>query len=359
MPKPEVTLGPWSVIGPFAPSAFDTAFEPERGVDLAATYRDGALAWHERPEWVDGGGYGFPGGNSETWYLTRTLTAPSQQDLLLSIGSDDGFALWLDGAWQASRNICRGLEADQDRVSLRVSPGEHRLLLKIFNVEANSGFYFRVLGSDGAPFVRGGVTGMAAILVQTSQSTRTAPVRRGVWFLENLLGTPPPPPPPKAKDGLAKVEADSVEAHLSRRRILEKHRTDPVCASCHARFDPLGFALENFGPDGLWRGNEQEAVYNQGRFVQVVGGPPIDASGELADGRTFADIRSLKTLLSAQPRRFVRAFAKKLLAFAVARRLEPHDDASIDSIVEAAFAHDFRIRAVLAAVVASDSFRQH
>jgi cytochrome c553 len=353
-------LGTWSGIGPFtaasAPAAFATPYPPEQGVDLKATYKDGALHWVERPDWTDGVPHDLTGENC-AWYLTRTVNSSVAQDVTLSLGSDDGIKVWMDGVELLSKEVYRGVAPDQDSVSVHLQPGEHRLLMKIHNGGGGYGFFFRVVGLNESTR-RGGVLGMGAVLMQTSQSTRTSPTRRGVWFLENLLGTKPPPPPPSAKAVLAHIEA-TVTGQPSRRQILELHRHDPTCASCHARFDPLGFALENYGPDGLWRTNELLQIHVDGVYKGTAPGAPIDPSGTLPDGRTFTDIDGLKRLLVAEPAPFVRAFAKKLLAFAVGRRLGPQDEPSIDGIVSAAVAGKYRIRAVLAAVIASESFQRH
>ncbi len=246
-PRSDAHFEPWWYVGPFtAPSADlanQTAFDPEKGVDLTASYRNGTLHWTQKPEWVDGGGYGFPPAvDNAAYYLVRTVTSGFEQDVVLSIGSDDGFHLFLDGRLMAANNVWRGVEADEDFVTIHLSPGKHQLMLKVNNGAGNTGFYFRMVDQV---FNRGGVLGMGAILMQTSNSTRTSPVRRGVWFLENLLGTRPPPPPPKAKDQLARIEA-GLQPKSSRRQVLEAHRSNPICASCHARFDPLGFALEDY-----------------------------------------------------------------------------------------------------------------
>ncbi len=361
-PASASVYGVWSGIGPFkaesAHAAFATAFEPEHGIDLAGTCEHGTLHWSRHPDWTDGTVHALPGGDNCAWYMTRTISVNRDHDEVLYLGSDDGFQLWLDGVMVLARDIDRGVAPDQDSVVLHLLAGEHRLLLKVNNAGGAYAFFFRRAGEQGSAFQRGGVLGMGAILMETSQSTRTSPVRRGAWFLQNILGTRPPPPPAKAKDQLARIEAEATP-EMSRRQILELHRSNPVCASCHARFDPLGFALENYGPDGLWRSNEILPFLQDGVFRGTSQGPAIDPSGSLSDGRTFEDISGLKRLLIADPRPFVHAFARKLLAFAVGRTLGSYDDASVEAIVSAAYAHHFRIQAVLQAVVACDSFQQH
>lgn len=372
-PKPTATFGTWSVAGPFraesAPATFNTAFEPEQRVDLNATYRDG-MKWTERPDWADGAIHDLTAANNCVWYLTRTITAPTEQDVQIHLESEDGCRLWLDGVETSVKDAYRPIPAEQDlttlstavrgprtiqRFAIHVSPGEHRLLMK----RANTGgpCYFSFDPDQHAH--RGGILDMGAMLMQTSQATRTSPVRRGVWFLENILGTKPPPPPPKAKAQALRSDA-AATGQLSARQVLELHRSDSTCASCHARFDPFGFALENYGPDGLWRTNELLSLYDNNRhFNGMLQGPLIDPSGTLQNGSKFKDLSELKNLLTAEPKPFVQAFARKLLAFAVGRKLEPHDNASVDAIVQATFQSGFHARAVLKAVVACDSFQKH
>jgi hypothetical protein len=355
-------LGEWLAVGPFkaesAEAAFSTDFGPEKHFDPAATYLDGTLRWSRRSDWSDAVVHNLTGGDNCAWYMTRTMSVLKAQDVVLWLGSDDGFQLWFDGVPALVKNVYRSVAPDEDSVTIHVPVGEHRLLLKVNNGGGGYGFFFRMAGVSGQNFPRGGVMGMGVILMQTAQATRTSPVRRGVWFLENMLGTKPPPPPPKAKEELIHVEA-AATAQMSRRQILERHRSNTTCATCHARFDPYGFAMENFGPDGQWRTNELIAEEVKGSFHGVIPGPPIDASGVLPDGRTFEDIIGLKRQLVAEPHLFVHAFATKLLALAIGRRLGPQDDASVEAIVNQAIAHDYHIHAVLKAVVASDSFQFH
>ena len=187
---------------------------------------------------------------------------------------------------------------------------------------------------------RGGVLTQASMLTVTSHATRTSPVKRGKWVLENILGTPPPPPPPDVP--IFPEDAQSASSGTLRQR-MERHRTDPTCASCHARMDPIGFGLENFDAIGAWR--EQEGDF------------PIDATGQLAGGGSFNSPRELKTMLSTTQReQFVRCFAKKLLTYALGRGLVDHDRCAVDEIAKAARSEHWRFSCFVLGVVKSAPF---
>jgi len=163
---------------------------------------------------------------------------------------------------------------------------------------------------------RGGVLTQASVLTATSQPLRTSPVVRGAWVLERLLGAPPPPPPPDA--GVLPAD-DQLEDGLTLRQRLARHREDKSCASCHARIDPIGFALENYDGVGRWRDADH------------VG--PIDARATLPDGRELDGVVGLKDALLAEPERVARAVTEALLVYALGRSLEPADVPIVDGIV--------------------------
>lgn len=187
---------------------------------------------------------------------------------------------------------------------------------------------------------RGGVTGMAAVLTQTSYPRRTSPVLRGKWILEEVLGTPPPPPPPIVA---TLPPDDRVRDGLTLRQRLEEHRKNPNCAACHARLDPMGFALENFDPIGRWRG--------------VIDGKPVDASGVLPGGDVVDGPAALKDALLARRELFVRHLVEKLLAYSLGRGLEYYDIPAVRQIVRRLEAEDFRARTLVLEVVRSLPFR--
>jgi mono/diheme cytochrome c family protein len=185
---------------------------------------------------------------------------------------------------------------------------------------------------------RGGVLTLGSVLTVTSTPTRTAPVLRGKWILEQILGTPPPPPPP---DVPPLGEQNAVDQSASLRVRLEEHRSRAECAGCHAKMDPLGFALENFDAVGRWRDQD-------GKF-------PIDASGALAGGKTFNGARELKTLLKGD-KRFIRGFAEKMTIYALGRGLDSFDRCAVDEIVTKMSAQNNRFSALINAIVTSDPF---
>lgn len=206
--------------------------------------------------------------------------------------------------------------------------------------------HYGIPGVQGEAFVRvpldgqrrAGVLTQASVLTVTSNPTRTSPVKRGKWILEQVLGTPPPPPPPGVSD---LKEAEAVTG-ATMRQLLEKHRENPVCASCHARMDPLGFGLENFDAVGRWRDKE--------------GMGPVDASGVLPDGTRFNGPAELRRVLLARKEQFVKTFAEKMLVFALGRGLTLADRCHVDAIAEHAKKNGYRFSAIVEAVVESDPF---
>ena len=178
----------------------------------------------------------------------------------------------------------------------------------------------------------------------TSNPTRTSPVKRGLFILDNVLGMPPPPPPPNIPP--LEDAAKSITDHEpTLRETLEAHRSQPLCSSCHNRMDPLGLALENFNALGLWR--EQER------------GQPIDAAGRLITGESFVNIQQLKHILASAHRRdFYRCLTEKLLTYAVGRGLEYYDVETVDQIVARLEGEQGRFSALLRGVVESAPFEK-
>lgn len=185
---------------------------------------------------------------------------------------------------------------------------------------------------------RGGLLGQASVLTVTANGVDTSPVVRGVWLLENLLGTPPSPPPPDVEP----LDPD-VRGAKTIRDQLQKHRSVPSCYDCHRRIDPLGFALENFDPIGQWRDS-------YGRRTA------IDASGELPDGSRFRDVVGLKRLLVAQETQFTRALTEKLLAYATGRHITAADRPQVDAIIDEHARRGSGLRDLILLVVGSDAF---
>ena len=187
---------------------------------------------------------------------------------------------------------------------------------------------------------RRGLLGQGSVLTVTSYPNRTSVVQRGKWVLENLLGTPPPPPPADVPD-LMPVHNGK---RLSMREQMQAHRANPTCAACHARMDPIGFALENYDASGQWRYTDA--------------GAPIDASGRLPDGTEFDGPAGLSRLLLTKYRdEFVRTATEKLLTYALGRGVEYYDAPTIRSIERAAARDNYRIPALILAVVKSVPFQ--
>jgi mono/diheme cytochrome c family protein len=185
---------------------------------------------------------------------------------------------------------------------------------------------------------RGGLLSQASVLMTTSPSTRTSPVKRGAWVLENILGTPPPPPPPDVP------ELDQKETKVTTlRERLEQHRANVVCAGCHSKIDPLGFAFENYDAVGVFR--TKEANKN------------IDVSGTLPDGRKINGMGDLKKALLADKEKFARHVAENMLTYALGRDIEYYDKRAIDRIVSEVAKDDFKFSRMVIAIVQSDPFR--
>jgi hypothetical protein len=188
---------------------------------------------------------------------------------------------------------------------------------------------------------RGGLLGQGSILTVTSYPNRTSVVQRGKWILENLLGTPPPPPPPDIPDFTAHAKDGRL---LTTREAMEQHRANATCASCHARMDPLGFALENYDGVGKWRSKDA--------------GSPIDATGKLPDGTQFNGPGGLKkALVTAHRDEYLNTLTAKLLTYALGRGLEYYDQPALREITREAAVDDYRMSALITAIVKSTPFQ--
>ena len=193
------------------------------------------------------------------------------------------------------------------------------------------------LGRDS---MRGGLLRQGSILTVTSYATRTSPVIRGKWVLENILGTPPPPPPanvPALKDNT--VDSRS----LSVRERLAEHRKNVACAGCHKLMDPVGFSLENFDAVGRWRTFEE--------------GKPTDATGGLPDGTQFDGVAGLVAALLKRPELFVGTLTEKLMTFALGRGVEPSDAPAIRRVVREARAKEYRFSSLIVGIATSTPFQ--
>jgi hypothetical protein len=186
---------------------------------------------------------------------------------------------------------------------------------------------------------RSGVLTHGAILTLTSNPTRTSPVKRGKYVLENILGTPPPPPPPDVP------ELRETKLTGTLRQRMEQHRENPSCASCHARMDPIGFGFENFDGIGAWRQKD-------GEF-------PIESAGALVTGESFKTPADLTAVLVKQKRdEFVRCLSEKLLTYALGRGLEFYDKCALDQITKGAFRKGYRFASLVLEIARSVPFQQ-
>jgi hypothetical protein len=240
--------------------------------------------------------------------------------------------LFFETIVREDRSILEFLEADYTFVNER--------LARHYGIAGVRGEEFRRVSLAGTP--RGGILTQASVLAITSNPTRTSPVKRGKWILENILGAPSPPPPANVED--LKEDAQTVLAGSLRQR-MEQHRTNPNCASCHARMDPLGFGLENFDALGAWRTHE--------------GPHPIDASGTLPGGQSFNGPAELRAILKARRQAFARCLAEKLLTYALGRGVDHSDRRAVDGIARQLARNDYRFSALVLAIVHSDPFQKH
>lgn len=210
-------------------------------------------------------------------------------------------------------------------------------LAKLYGIEGVRGSRFRRVSLEGLP--RMGVLTHASILTITSNPTRTSPVMRGKWILENVLGEPPPEPPADVPN-LEETQKSTPGASL--REQLELHRKSPKCSVCHRKMDELGFGLENFDAIGRWRDRDD--------------GLPVDASGELPGGVSFKGPEELVEVLKGSQEKFARVLAEKMLIYALGRGLQYYDRCAVDEITKRTVAGDYRFSELVIAVVSSDPF---
>lgn len=276
---------------------------------------------------------------SGQWLQTRNLKQMTPDTKLFPVFDDelrDDMAreteLFFENVLREDRSILDFLDGDYTFVDER--------LAQLYGLKGVSGPTFRRVSLKGTP--RGGVLTQGSVLTVTSNPTRTSPVKRGKWVLENLLAQAPPPPPPGVPP-LAEGADDTAAASLRQR--MERHRSDPVCASCHAQMDPLGFSLENFDPIGAWR--EQDGTF------------PIDATGELPSGEHFSGATQLRQMLMKGKRpQFVRCLTEKMLTYALGRGLEYYDRCAVERITSALPGQGYRFSALVLGIVKSVPFQQ-
>ena len=240
--------------------------------------------------------------------------------------------LFVESTIREDRSLLELLSANYTFVNER--------LARHYGIRGIYGDRFRrvTLGPDHP---RGGLLGHGGLLMVTSHPNRTSPVLRGKWLLESMLGAPPPEPPadvPGLPDRGEGGEPASV------RDRLEQHRANPVCASCHAPMDPLGFALENFDAIGSWRATSEA-------------GSPIDASGTMPSGAQFDGPAGLRSVLLGRGEAFAGTVTEKLLAYAVGRGLEYSDRPSVRQVLRDAASEDYRWSSIVLGIVKSPPFQ--
>ena len=240
--------------------------------------------------------------------------------------------LFLESQVREDRGVLELLSADYTYVNERLA--RHYGLPNVYGSR-----FRRVKVSDNSQ--RGGLLGHGSVLLTTSMPTRTSPVLRGKWLLTSILGTPPPPPPPDVP-ALSQRREDGEVASV--RELLEVHRQNPICASCHAQIDPLGFALENFDAIGAWRTTSES-------------GNPLDASGTLLDGREFTGLAGLRAVLLSDPEQFVRPLTEKLLAYALGREMQFYDMPIVRGIVRGSASSDYTWSSIVLGIVQSAPFQ--
>jgi cytochrome c5 len=240
--------------------------------------------------------------------------------------------LFFDSIVREDRNVLDLMTADYTFVNERLA--SHYGIPNVYGSQ-----FRRVTLTDDA---RKGLLGKGAILTVTSRATRTSPVVRGKWILDNILNAPPPPPLP---DVPPLPEPDESGQVLSMRERMEAHRRNPVCANCHRMFDPIGLAMENFDAVGRWRARDGGSL-----------GVPIDASGELLDGSKVDGVVSLRRALLRHPDLFVGTVVEKLMTYALGRGVAADDMPSVRTIIRDAAARDDRFSTLVLGIVKSTPF---
>ena len=272
------------------------------------------------------------------WLQTRALSnvAPAKntfpsfdEELRQAMGKETD--LFFSSIMRGNRSVLDFIDGNYSFVNER--------LARHYGISGITGPEFqKVTFTDGR---RGGILTHASILTLTSNPTRTSPVKRGKWILDNILGTPPPPAPPDVP--LLSEEKEIILSGSLRQR-MEQHREAPLCASCHTRMDPIGFGFENFDGLGAWREMD-------GKF-------PVESGGKLVSGQSFDGPAELRKILKEQKRtEFLRCMAEKMLTFAIGRGLEYYDKCAIDNIVKDLEKDQFRFSALVNSVVGSAPFQ--
>lgn len=270
------------------------------------------------------------------WLETRRVesVAPDRDtfpdfDEYLRFSMQQETELFFDSIVREDRSVLEFLDAPYTFLNQR--------LAMHYGIEGVTGTDFRKVDLKGTN--RGGVLRQASVLTVSSYANRTSPVLRGKWVLENILNTPPPPPPPD----VPKLDEAQVGSAASLRQQMEAHRSNAVCASCHARMDPIGFALDNFNAVGAYRTKD-------GSF-------PIDASGVLPDGKKFDGTPGLLEIYKSDPAPFTSALTEKLFIYAMGRGAQPGDQAALKAVAARTAANNRKFSSLILGIVNSAPFQ--
>ncbi len=285
------------------------------------------------------------------WLYLRNLPA-STPNLDMFPDFDEG----LRQDMRKETELFFGSIINQDRSVLTLLNADYTFLderlAKHYGIPNVYGSHFRRVSlGDQAP-IRGGLLGQGSILTVTSHNDRTSPVVRGKWILENILGTPPAPPPAN----IPPLSADSNKngKALSMRERMADHAKNPVCANCHAVFEPSGLALENFDATGVWRKYDNTPSVP---WVRTEGAAMIDTTGKLPDGTKFDGPAELKKALLSTPDRFVTTVTEKLLTYSLGRGVESYDLPTVRAIVHQSAQNDYRFSTLVMGVIDSQPFQ--
>jgi hypothetical protein len=258
----------------------------------------------------------------------NTNMFPFWNDQIRDFARTETYLLFLDTV-RENLNVLRLLDADYSFMN--------ESLARFYGIPGVEGESFRKVSLTGQR--RMGLLTHASVLAVTSNPTRTSPVKRGKWILDNILGTPPPPAPP----GVPELEKGELSGTLRQR--MEQHRSNPACAACHKLMDPLGLALENYDAVGRWRSKEA--------------GQEIDPSGEFPTGEAIRNPGDLIRIIREQKSElFVRTLTEKMTVYALGRGLEYYDRCAIDKIISSASIDDYRMQSLIYYIVISDPFQR-
>jgi hypothetical protein len=252
-------------------------------------------------------------------------------DSTLSADFQEETRLFLRSVLRGNRSVLDLLGADYTYLNERLA---HH-----YGIPGVVGPGFRRVSLTGNP-QRGGLLGQGSILLLTSHTTKTSPILRGKWILDSILNSPPPPPPP----GVPPLDENAAKTKkFTMRQQVESHRSNAVCASCHARMDPYGFALENFDVIGRWRTQDDGGL--------------IDSSAKLPSGASFNGLEGLKQYLLARPNVFAEATLTRLLTYALGRELDARDQPAIREILRETESDHYRFQDLIGAIVKSVPFQ--